>query len=66
MLYPAYKIFILCALTSDLEEQYVLTMLIHCIKLYNPGAYGSCCITPTTFSFLVTIRPLSSSDLEEQ
>ena len=29
---------------------------LNCIKLYNPGAFGSVCILPTTFSYYVTIR----------
>ena len=33
-----------------------LIMLINCIKLYDPGAFGSVCILPTTFSYYVTIR----------
>ena len=37
-----------------------LIMVINCPKLYNPEAYGSFCIPPTTFSFYVTIQPLIS------
>ena len=42
-----------------------LIMVINCIKLYDPGAYGSFSILPTTFSYYGTIRPWPlTSDLE--
>ena len=39
------------------QKHFSLIVVIYCIMLYDPGAYGLFCILSTTFCYYVTIRP---------